>query len=253
MNENDEMKTLRTILIDDETPARDLLRHYLKDYPDIEIVAECADGFEGLKTITELKPDLVFLDIQMPRLTGFEMIEVMTEKPVIIFTTAYDQYAIRAFEMNAVDYLLKPFPRERLRSAIIKARELAGGKKGNITGALQKMPKSENPINRIVTRKRNAINIIPVEKVRYVEAQDDYVMIHSSEGKSLKQQTMKYYEENLPRNDFVRIHRSFIVRVEEIDKIEPYSKDNHVAILRSGDKLPVSRSGYKLLRDELNF
>jgi two-component system, LytTR family, response regulator len=256
MNGNYEMKAIRTILIDDETPARDILRHYLKDYPDIEIIAECADGFEGLKTITELKPDLVFLDIQMPRLTGFEMIEVMTEKPVIVFTTAYDQYAIRAFEMNAVDYLLKPFPKERLRSAVMKARELAGktsGKEKDISGILRKMPKAENPINRVVTRKGNAINIIPVDKIRYVEAQDDYVMIYSSEGKSLKQQTMKYYEENLPKNDFVRIHRSYIVRIEEIKKIEPYSKDNHVAVLHSGDKLPVSRSGYKQLRDELNF
>ena len=256
MTGNSELKKLRTVLIDDETPARELLRYYLAEYPDIEIIAECADGFEGLKTITDLKPDLVFLDIQMPRLTGFEMIEVMTEKPVIIFTTAYDQYAIRAFELNAIDYLLKPFPKERLRSAVIKARELTGKKSENenVTGnLLQTMPKADNPINRIVARKGNSINIIPVDKVRYVEAQDDYVMIYSTEGKALKQQTMKYYEENLPKNDFVRIHRSYIVRVEEIKKIEPYSKDNHVAILHTGDKLPVSRTGYKLLKDELGL
>ena len=256
MTTDKEQKKLRTVIIDDETPARELLRHYLSEYPDIDIIAECADGFEGLKAITDLKPDLVFLDIQMPRLTGFEMVEVMTEKPIIIFTTAYDQYAIRAFELNAIDYLLKPFPKERLRSSLIKARELSGAKDDNKSAAvslLANMPKNNDPINRIVTRKGNSINIIPVEKVRYVEAQDDYVMIYSSEGKALKQQTMKFYEENLPGNDFVRIHRSYIVRLEEIKKIEPYSKDNHVAVLHTGDKLPVSRRGYKLLKDELKF
>ena len=250
------MNKMRTIIIDDESPARDILRHYLKDYPDIDIIAECADGFEGLKKITELKPDLVFLDIQMPRLTGFEMIEVMTEKPVIIFTTAYDQFAIRAFEMNAIDYLLKPFPKERLRSAVMKAREKAAysDTPGEIAGRiLESMPRSDNYLNRIVTRKGNSINIIPVDQVRYVEAQDDYVMIYYTTGKALKQQTMKYYEENLPRKNFVRIHRSYIVKVEEIKKIEPYTKDNHVAILHTGDKLPVSRSGYKHLKEELNF
>jgi two-component system LytT family response regulator len=250
------MNKIRTILIDDETPARDILRHYLNDYPDIEIIAECTDGFEGLKTITELKPDLVFLDIQMPRLTGFEMIEVMTEKPVIIFTTAYDQFAIKAFEMNAIDYLLKPYPKERLRNAVTKARERLGSNEENKETAgrlIENLPRGDNSLNRIVTRKGNAINIIPVDQVRYVEAQDDYVMIYHTTGKALKQQTMKYYEENLPSKNFVRIHRSYIVRIEEIKKIEPYTKDNHVAILHSGDKLPVSRNGYKHLKEELNF
>lgn len=250
------MNKMRTIIIDDESPAREILKHYLKDYPDIDIIAECSDGFEGLKKITELKPDLVFLDIQMPRLTGFEMIEVMTEKPVIIFTTAYDQYAIRAFEMNAVDYLLKPFPKERLRNAVLKARDKTGNTdepEESAGSILKTLPKPDSSLSRIVARKGNSINIIPVEQVRYVEAQDDYVMIYHTTGKALKQQTMKYYEENLPRNNFVRIHRSYIVRIEEIKKIEPYTKDNHVAILHTGDKLPVSRSGYKHLKEELNF
>ena len=250
------MNKIRTILIDDETPARDILRHYLNDYPDIEIIAESADGFDGLKKITELKPDLVFLDIQMPRLTGFELIEVMTEKPVVIFTTAYDQYAIRAFELNAIDYLLKPFPKERFRNAVLKARERIGvaDKHTESSGpVLGNLPRPENSLNRIVTRKGNSINIIPVDQVRYVEAQDDYVMIYSTSGKALKQQTMKYYEDNLPKKSFVRIHRSYIVRIEEIKKLEPYTKDNHVAVLHSGEKLPVSRNGYKNLKEELNF
>lgn len=250
------MKKIKTVIVEDEAPARDILKHYLKDYPDIEIVAECADGFCGLKKITELKPDLVFLDIQMPRLTGFEMIEVMTEKPIIIFTTAYDQFAIKAFEMNAIDYLLKPFPQDRLKSAIKKVMEKIG-KSGEddrpVRQILENLPSPSSPLNRIVTRKGNSIDIIPVEQIRYVQAEDDYVMIYHTEGKALKQQTMKFYEDNLPKANFVRIHRSFIVRVEEIKKLEPYTKDNYVAILNTGEKLPVSRSGYKHLKEELNF
>jgi len=250
------MKKISTVIVEDETPARDILKHYLKDYPEIEIIAECADGFSGLKTITELKPELVFLDIQMPRLTGFEMIEVMTEKPVVIFTTAYDQFALKAFELNAIDYLLKPFPKERLRIAIMKAEEKIGKNKDGekpLNQLLEKLPESVSPLNRIVVRKGNSINIIPVEQIRFVEAEDDYVMIHHKEGKALKPQTMKYYEANLPRKNFVRTHRSYIVKVEEINRLEPYTKDNYVAVLHSGEKLPVSRSGYKLLKDELNF
>ena len=249
------MRKIRTIIVEDESPAREILKHYLKEYPDIEIIAECADGFSGLKNITELKPDLVFLDIQMPRLTGFEMIEVMTEKPAIIFTTAYDQYAIRAFEMNALDYLLKPFPQERLRTAVRKVtdRLQKNEEEKPAQQILEKLPQAASPLNRVVTRKGNAINIIPVEQIRYVQAEDDYVMIFHTDGKSLKQQTMKFYEDNLPKEDFVRIHRSFIVKVVEIKKLEPYTKDNYVAVLNGGEKLPVSRTGYRLLKEELNF
>jgi two-component system, LytTR family, response regulator len=247
---------IRTIIIEDEQPARDLLRHYLKKYEEIELIGECSDGFAGLKTISELKPDLVFLDIQMPKLTGFEMLEVIDEKPEIIFTTAYDQFAIKAFELNALDYLLKPFLQERLDEAVRKAVEkINSGRSGQkpANELIAKQPESQGTLNRIVVRKANAINIIPVDQIRYVEAQDDYVMLHYTAGKALKQQTMKYYEDNLPGDDFVRIHRSYIVRIQEIKRIEPYGKDNHVAILHSGDKLPVSRAGYKHLKEELNF
>lgn len=250
------MNKLRTIIIDDETPARDILKFYLKDHSVIDIIAECSDGFAGLKSISTLKPDLVFLDIQMPRLTGFELIEVMTEKPAIIFTTAYDQFAIKAFELNAVDYLLKPFPPDRLHEAINKVVARFGADKDdNLPASLliEKLPEQPGPVNRIVVRKGNAINLIPVDQVKYIEAEDDYVMVHHATGKALKQQTMKFYEENLPPRDFVRVHRSFIVRVQEINRIEPYGKDNHVAILKSGEKLPVSRAGYKQLKEELNF
>ena len=249
------MEKIRTIIIEDEAPAREILKHYLKDHYEVDIIAECSDGFAGLKSISELKPDLVFLDIQMPKLTGFEMLEVLDEKPVIIFTTAYDQYAIRAFELNAVDYLLKPFPKERLAEAIKKAAAKIKVRSNEPASEemLPKRPQLPGPVSRIVVRKGNSINIIPIGHVRYIEAEDDYVMIYYSTGKALKQQTMKYYEDNLPKTDFVRIHRSYIVKVEEIKKIEPYGKDNHVAILQSGYKLPVSRAGYKHLKEELNF
>ncbi|MGD0340976.1 MAG: LytTR family transcriptional regulator DNA-binding domain-containing protein [Bacteroidales bacterium] len=250
------MKKIKTVIIDDEAPAREILRYYLKDFTEIDIIEECADGFSGLKTISELKPDLVFLDIQMPRLTGFELIEVMTEKPAIIFTTAYDQFAIKAFELNAVDYLLKPFPKERLREAVDKVIKRSGTEKAERTPPsklLEKMPEHGGSLNRIVVRKGNAINLIPIDQIRYIEAEDDYVMVYHSAGKALKQQTMKFYEDNLPGTDFVRVHRSYIVKIQEINRIEPYGKDNHVAILKSGDKLPVSRAGYKHLKEELNF
>ena len=250
------MNKIRAVIIEDEAPARDIIKHYLNEIESVEVIAECADGFSGLKTISVMKPDLVFLDIQMPRLTGIELVEVLTEKPEIIFTTAYDQFAIRAFELNAVDYLLKPFPKRRFLDAVKKATDKIRSGIGNKKPASQLLalkPDSGLPVSRIVVRKGNAINLIPVEQVKYIEAQDDYVMIYHSTGKALKQQTMKYFEDNLPSADFVRIHRSYIVKVEEIKRIEPYSKDNHVAVLQSGDKLPVSRAGYKHLKGELNF
>jgi two-component system LytT family response regulator len=250
------MEKIRTVIIEDEAPAREIIKHYLKELDYIEVIAECADGFSGLKTISSMKPELVFLDIQMPRLTGIELLEVLTEKPEVIFTTAYDQFAIRAFELNAVDYLLKPFPKRRFLEAVKKAADKIQSGTGNKEPASQLLAKKPEPaslVNRVVVRKGNAINLIPVEQIRYVEAQDDYVMIYHSNGKALKQQTMKFYEDNLSKTDFVRIHRSYIVRVAEIKRIEPYGKENHVAILQSGDKLPVSRAGFRQLKEELKF
>jgi two-component system, LytTR family, response regulator len=250
------MEKISVVIVDDEAPARDIIRHYLSEVDSVEVIAECSDGFSGLKTISMMKPDLVFLDIQMPRLTGVEMLEVMTEKPEIIFTTAYDQFAIKAFELNAIDYLMKPFPKRRFLEAVKKAISKIQSETGNkqpVSQLLAKKPENSSPLNRIVVRKGNAINLIPVEQIRYVEAQDDYVMIYHAAGKALKQQTMKSCEENLSKNDFVRIHRSYIVKIAEIKRIEPYGKDNYVAILQSGDKLPVSRSGYQHLKEELNF
>jgi len=250
------MERIRTLIVDDEAPAREIIKHYLKELEHIEVIGECADGFNALKTISAIKPDLVFLDIQMPRLTGIEMLEVMTEKPEIIFTTAYDQFAIRAFELNAVDYLLKPFPKRRFIDAVKKASDkiLSGnGNKEPANQLLAKKPETASPVSRVVVRKGNGISLIPVEQIKYVEAQDDYVMIYHSAGKAMKQETMKFYEDNLPKADFTRLHRSYIVRIEEIKRIEPYGKDTHVAILQGGERIPVSRAGYKHLKEELNF
>lgn len=250
------MDVIKIVVIDDEAPARDIIKHYLGEVEGVEVVAECSDGFSGLKTISQLKPDLVFLDIQMPRLTGIELVEVMTEKPEIIFITAYDQYAIRAFELNAADYIMKPFQKRRFLEAVKKATDKirAGlARKEPASEILAKRPESAQPLNRFVVRKGNGISLIPVEDIKFLEAQDDYVMIHHREGKAMKQQTMKYFEDNLSARDFVRVHRSYIVNVTEIKRIEPYGKDSHVAILNSGDKIPVSRSGYQQLKDGLGF
>jgi two-component system LytT family response regulator len=194
------MEKIRIIIIEDEAPARDLIKHYLKDLNSIEIVAECGDGFSALKSISALKPDLVFLDIQMPRLTGIELLEVLTEKPEVIFTTAYDQFALKAFELNAVDYLLKPFAKRRFLNAVEKAIEKIRSGAGNKIPAnelLSKKPEPSSPVNRIVVRK-NAINLIPAEQIRYVEAQDDYIMIYHAAGKD-EAADHEIYEDNLPK------------------------------------------------------
>lgn len=239
---------MKTIIIDDEKLARSLLRSFLNEIPDIEVIAEAENGFEGLKKINELKPTLVFLDIQMPKLNGFEMLELIEEadRPQVIFSTAYDEYAIKAFEQNAVDYLLKPFSEERLLQALKRVQANSPQSKPKSTA----IPHKEAQ-NRIVIKDGAEINIIPVDDVRFIEAQDDYVEIHSSSKKYLKQQTMKYYENVLDSKVFVRIHRKFIVKVTEINKLEKYGKETYLAILHSGEQLSVSAGGYQKLKGVL--
>lgn len=192
----------------------------------------------------------------MPKLTGFEMLEVLDERPEVIFTTAYDQYAIRAFELNVVDYLLKPFSKTRFDEALAKAVNRIG-KGEKETEKIEKLitatSEAEGMLTRIVFRKGAGIKIIPLNLISHFAAEDDYVMIYYNEGKALKTKTMKYYEEHLPVDLFMRVHRSFIVNIEHINRLEPYSKDNYVAVLKSGEKIPVSRTGYKSLREKLNF
>lgn len=250
------MKKIRALIIEDEAPARELIKYMLRDHPEIEVVGECADGFCGAREIKEKHPDLVFLDIQMPKLTGFELLEVLDERPEVIFTTAFDQYAIRAFESNAIDYLLKPFSKERFDDALAKALSRIRKEEPEpekIEKLIARAGAAEECLTRIVFRKGTGIKIIPLNMISYLAAEDDYVMIYYSEGKALKPQTMRYYEEHLPPGLFVRVHRSYIVNVEHITRLEPYSKDNYVAVLKSGEKIPVSRSGYKMLREKLSF
>ena len=248
------MEIINAIIIDDEELARELIKNYLKDFGDIRIIGECENGFEGIKAITELKPDLVFLDIQMPKINGFEMIELIKEPPEIIFITAHNDFAIKAFEMNAVDYLLKPYSQERLVSAVQKAIERirTGAGQGGILTRLVSQPLAE-PLERIVVKSGTKIKVIPVDRIVYLEAEDDYIMIYTDEGKHLKQGTMKYYEDHLDGSKFVRVHRSFIVRIDQVTQLEPYSKENYILKLKNGANLKVSRNGLKNLKDKFNF
>ncbi|HNX44371.1 MAG TPA: response regulator [Bacteroidales bacterium] len=243
---------LKAIIVDDEPLARDIVRKFLSGNENIEVTAECADGFDALKAIRETKPDLVFLDIQMPKIDGFELLEVLEEKPGIIFTTAYDQFAIKAFEMNAVDYLLKPFSKERFDAAVNKAVSRVNAKVtapgANVDRLQQHYDASRGTIDRVVTRLGSKVTVTAVDKIRYIESQDDYVMIYSESGSHLKEKTMKYFEEHLPSDTFVRIHRSYIINLSQIAAIEPYSKDTHLITLKCGAKLKASSEGYKKLR-----
>lgn len=243
---------IRAVVVDDEDLARQVVRELLAEHSDIEIAAECANGFEAVKAVTELKPDLLFLDIQMPKLDGFEVLELIGTEMAIIFATAYDQHALRAFEVHAVDYLLKPFGGERFNQALTRARQRLGGK---LPPASELKAATRAPgeyAERIVVRDGTRVHIIPIAKLDYVEAQDDYAALASEGKKHLKQQTISGIESSLDPERFLRIHRSYIVNLERVTKIEPYGKETHVAILSDGTRLPVSRSGYGRLRAVLD-
>lgn len=246
------MQPVSTIIIDDEPLARDLVKRYAADIEELTVVAECGDGFEALRQIQEFKPDLLFLDIQMPKLDGFELLEVLDYIPAIIFATAFDQFAIKAFEMNAVDYLLKPFSKERFDAAVQKAIQRIGLEKLNANTTLDKLKEnvqeSRGTLDRIVTRLGSKVTVIPVDRIWYIESADDYVMIYSELGNHLKEKTMKYFEEHLLANNFVRIHRGSIINLSQISAIDPYTKDTHMVTLKCGAKLRASAEGYKKLR-----
>ena len=244
-------QSIKVIIVDDEPLARELLRNYLADVTEVTIVAECADGFEALRQAQALKPDLLFLDVQMPKLNGFEMLEVLGYNPAIVFTTAFDQFAIKAFEMNAIDYLLKPFSKERLLLSLQKAIKQIENNRESRDDSMpvnQVMDHLPEKIERIVTRLGSKVNIIPIDRIHYIESADDYVMVHSELGSHLKEKTMKFFEEHLPIKHFVRIHRSYIISLAQIAAIEPYTKDTHIVTLKCGAKLRASADGYKKLR-----
>jgi two-component system, LytTR family, response regulator len=245
-------KKISTIIIDDEKLARDIIKKYIKTFPQIELLAECSNGFEGIKAINDLKPDFIFLDIQMPKITGFELLELLDEKPIIIFTTAYDQYALKAFEVNAIDYLLKPFSEERFKEAVTKTMERLKDKSifaKDVTKLETHLEEKKENLERVVVKTGMKISIIPVDKINYFEAQDDYVMLYTDEGKFLKQKTMKYFEDHLDSTDFIRIHRSYIVKLIKIKQLELFEKESYRAILLDGKSLPVSKSGYAKLKE----
>lgn len=245
---------MKAILIDDEQLARTIVKEYLLSYPDIEVVQECNDGFEGIKAIQQHQPDLVFLDIQMPKINGFEMLELIDQPPAIIFTTAFEEYAMRAFESQAIDYLLKPFSRERFDKALQKWLQQNKPDKREETRKLINTPGLvPSQQIRVVVKDNGRIKIIPTGQIRYLEAADDYVKIHTSDGVFLKNKTMGYFEETLETQNFIRIHRSYIINIQLITRIDPYEKENHLAILSIGVKLPVSKNGYLKLKQVLGI
>lgn len=257
------MSLLRVVLVDDEAPARALLREYLGADDGVEVVAECANGFEAVKTIADMRPDLVFLDVQMPKLDGFEVLELLDPAPAVVFCTAYDEFALKAFEVHAVDYLLKPFGRERLGAALVRVRERLAAKSTNAVGAAaapatpdaaRLAADAREPgrrLERLVIRDGANVHVVPVERIDAIEAQDDYIAIHA-EGRSwLKHQALAELEAQLDPERFVRVHRSFLVNVERIARLELMAKDARVAFLKDGREVPVSRSGFQRLRERM--
>jgi two-component system LytT family response regulator len=241
---------MRAVIVDDEELARQMLRELLSAHPEIEIAAECANGFEAVKAVTELKPDFLFLDIQMPKLDGFEVLELVGTDRATIFVTAFDEHALRAFDAHAVDYLLKPFSAARFETALQRAKQRVTA--GSPLPAPTELTRSSRPpaqyADRLVVKDGTRVFIVPVAKLEYAEAQDDYVALISDGKQHLKQQTISSLEEALDPSRFLRIHRSYIVNLEKVTRIEPYSKDNHVVVLSNGKQLPVSRSGYTRLK-----
>ncbi len=245
----DQPGSLRVVIVDDEDLARAILREFLAAHPDIEIVAECSNGFEAVKAVSECKPDLLFLDIQMPKLNGFEVLELIEPAPAVVFTTAYDQYALRAFEVHAIDYLLKPFSAERLAQALDRARQRpTQAEHAPIAELVQEVRRHNKPLERILIRDGSKVHVIPADKIDYFEAQDDYVCIKSGAKEHLKQETLANLEGMLDQGRFIRIHRSYILNIERLARLELYAKDSRIAILQDGTRLPVSRSGYARLK-----
>jgi two-component system LytT family response regulator len=239
---------LRVAIVDDEEPARAILREYLQQEPGVEIVAECSNGFEAVQAVANLKPDVLLLDVQMPKLDGFEVLELIERDVAVVFVTAYDQYALKAFDVHAVDYLLKPFNPERLTQALerVRARLMRGHPPPSETLSAR-LPTPRRPATRVLIRDGANVHIVPLAKIDYAEAQDDYVSIHAERRAYLKEQTMAQLEATLDPARFVRIHRSYLLNIDRLAKVEMTDKDSRVAILRDDTRLPISRSGYARL------
>jgi len=243
---------MKVVIIDDEPLARMMVKEYLQTYPNMDVVQECNDGFAGVKAIQQYQPDLVFLDIQMPKINGFEMLELIENPPAIIFATAFEEFAIKAFETHAVDYLLKPLSKERFDKAIQKFLQDQKPKAEQTQHLLNTVGTSPIQASRIVLKDGGKIKIIPLPSIHYLEAADDYVKIHTQEGSFLKKKTMQYFEDALQQN-FVRVHRSYIINTQLITRIDPYEKDSHLVLLSTGARLPVSKAGYMKLKEVLGI
>ncbi len=246
----------KVVIIDDEPLARSIVIEYLTSYTDIEVVAECNNGYEGLKAVMQHKPDLIFLDIQMPKISGFEMLELLEHMPSVIFATAFDEFAIKAFEANAIDYLLKPFSKERLDTAMEKWKSKSIDMVSNqkkIQTLAETIGKHAEEEHRIVVKTNTEISIVSVNDVVYIEAYDDYVKIFTKDTYYLKKKTMNYYESVLNTTQFFRTHRSYIINLQQLTKIEPLEKNSYVALLKSGKKIPLSRNGYAKLKEKLGI
>ena len=240
------MKKITCVIIDDEPLARSLVLEYLQDFANIEVLQECGDGFEGVKAIATHQPDFIFLDVQMPKINGFEMLELIEEPPAVIFTTAFDAYAMKAFESHAVDYLLKPFSKERFQKAIEKLLKQLGSAepKTSYENLAEEVSSKDEILTRLVVKHHHAVQVLPLQDIVYLEAYGDYIKIHTAKQTYLKKKTMNYFEQHLPAQDFIRVHRSYIAPTQGIQKIDPPD----FVVLTNGEKLPISKTGYAKLK-----
>ena len=244
-------RTYTALIVDDEPLARALVREHLATHPEIQVLAECSDGFEAVRAAAEARPDLLFLDIQMPKLTGFEVLELLEPRPAVVFVTAHDQHALRAFEVHAVDYLLKPFSEERFEAALALAKTRCGAGPGPDPAALAGTASEGRTLERLVVKDGTKVTLVPMAKIDYLQAQDDYVLIKTAEREHLKTQTLSSLEERLDPRRFVRIHRSYIIQLDRLARLEQSPRESWTAVLTNGARLPVSRSGYARLREVL--
>ncbi|MBI3726934.1 MAG: response regulator transcription factor [Burkholderiales bacterium] len=246
-------KRLQVLIVDDEELARKLSLEYLRSHPDIEVIGECETGLEAVDAIGKLNPDLVLLDIQMPQLSGLEVLELTGRRGGVIFTTAYDQYALKAFDLHAVDYLLKPFSQQRFDEALSKARKLLAEQIPSSTQSIQTLVTQQSEkLQRLLIRDRGQVHVVPMESIDYVEAQDDYILIHAAGKSYMKTQSLSDLEAQLDASKFVRVHRSFLLQISALQAIEKTSKDSQVAVLKNGAQIPVSRAGNERIRALLN-
>jgi two-component system LytT family response regulator len=245
-------RPLRAVIVDDEELARAVLREHLAAHPDVQVVAECVNGFEAIKAVSAHAPDLLLLDIQMPKLDGFEVLQLLDRDVAVIFVTAYDEHALRAFAVHAVDYLLKPFSAQRLGEALAQARQRVGRPAAVPPSRLAAAARRPGEwLARLIVRDGAQVHVIPAEAIDSIQAQDDYICIRAHGRRHLKQQTLAEIEGQLDPSRFVRIHRSWILNIDRLARLEPATRDSRTAVLRDGTQLPVSRAGHARLMELL--